>query len=69
MHTPPRARPPRLPRPQPDYSAYRESVLGHIGLTFDSATQATWKFYRINENAPADTVTITRHPQDCGLKA
>ena len=55
--------------PQPDFSAYRESAFGHIGLTFDSATQATWSFYRIGENTAADTVTITRHPQDCGVKA
>lgn len=62
----------RLPLfcPQPDYSAYRESVFGRGEIIFNSATEAVWRFYRIHEPAtPADEVTITRHPRECGQRA
>lgn len=56
--------------PQPSISVYRESVFGRGELVFTSATEAAWRFYRID--APlvaADEVTITRHPQTCGQRA
>ena len=58
------------PTAQPDFSRYRASIFGRAELSFDSATSATWTYYRID--APlvvADQVTITRDPTACGLKA
>lgn len=59
-----------LPHWQPSISRYRESVFGRGELVFNSATEAKWRFYRIDAPlVPADEVTITRWPEACGLRA
>jgi hypothetical protein len=58
------------PTAQPDYSRFRESVFGRAELSFDSATSATWTYYRIDApSVVADQVTLTRDPAGCGMKA